>query len=257
MKILFDNAATRATISSTNENANYPASNLIDEFLRIRWQEYHTGSVITIEFDDPEDIDCVFWAYSNAENIVVFTDTGAGASEGAYGIELTSSGDYLTTSDGYMVGIVPASDGASAVYFDSVQTGVTHLYIWIYGEADKTYLGGIGCGLSTTLYPVVDYKEGYEDNSIIASSPYGQVAQNYIDPLVVDSYNFVGVTRETLIDIRDKYKTVGVGGKVWVDLTSEKHEFKTPMYAVISAPFQSAPMGNGKYSFSLSFTEAR
>jgi hypothetical protein len=261
MKILFDNAASRATISSINELANYPASNLVSPFAEERWQEDFSedpAAVITVTFDNPEDIDSLFFTYTNATGIYAVTNTGAIAHGYMHDVEATDDGEEIVTDDGYDIGIIEAIKLSDGIYWDSVQEDVTSVTIYVFGTENPLYLGEIGLGLSYSMpNPLANFGEGFEDNSIIASSQYGQVVQNYIDPLAVDSYNFVGVTRETLVDIKEKYKAVGVGGKVWVDLTSEKHEFKTPMYAVISAPFQSALMGNGKYSFTLSFTEAR
>jgi hypothetical protein len=258
MRILFDNAALRATITSANENANYPASNLVDEFLKIRWQENLIYSIITVAFDNPEDINAVFWSYSNAENIVVFTDTGAVACERPSGVEITSPlGEHIVTSDGYEIGVTPASTSASAVYFDSLQEDVTHLYIHIVGEADMTYLGGIGCGNAIEITrPLAAYTEGIQDNSIVVQSAYGQAAQNYIEPLRVESPTCRGVTREKANEVMAAYKALGVGGKVWVDFTERDHEFRKPMYAQITAPITPTRVGN-HYDLTINLTEAR
>lgn len=260
MKILFDNAAERAEITSAHESANYPPSNLIHQFLRLRWQEdwYAPESIITITFDSPEDINCLFLGYMNVTGVLVYTDGGAVAHAQMVDTEGTLPlAEQIVTSDGDFVGILPSVSGTESIYFDSIQESVNTLYVYVWGESSNIYLGGLGTGVAYAMPdPVTGSAEGFQDNSSVAASPYGQSLQNYITPLFSDNFSFAGISRDIRDEIMTKYRAAGVGGKMWVDRFDEDHSLRQPMYAqLVSAP-ESSRDGN-VYDFSLNFMEAR
>lgn len=260
MKILFDNAAKRATISSVNELVAYPAENLVSQFLEERWQENFSDpptAVITVTFDNPEDIDCLFFAYTNLTGIYAVTNSGVGAYTALNGIEMTSDGYAIVTSDGYAIGMNEAPLASDALYWSSTQEGVTSLTIYLFGDSNPLYLGGIGVGKCVQMPdPVNNPTEGREDNSVSVGSAFGQSLSNRIDPLKADSYSFRNVTRAKTAEVFAGYDIVGLGGKVWVDWTERNHAFKAPMYARVTAVPASTKDGR-RYNFGLNFTEAR
>jgi hypothetical protein len=260
MKILFDNAAKRATISSENKIENYPADNLVSQFIEERWQEDSLdppSAVITITFDDPEAIDSLFFSYTNITGIVAITDTGAIAHGSMDDIEATETGDEIVTDDGDYIGIVEDVESMDAIYFDGIQDGVNVLTLYVYGEENPIYLGGIGVGLGYKMPdPVGVISEGFEDNSQSDGSVYGQRLQSFIEPLRDESYNFYGVKRDIVKEIWEQYLSVGIGGKVWFDVTEKNHSFKLPMYCEIRAVPATSKDGT-LYSFNMNFREAR
>ena len=257
MRILFDNAAKRATISSVNELVAYPAENLVSQFLEERWQEPGAASEITITFDDPEDIDCLFFSYYNLTGIIVVTNAGVMMTLPIIGSEITNTGDTIVTDDGDSIAILgPMPVSTGALYFPSTQVGVTSLTIYAVGPG-PIYLGGIGTGLSVLMPdPVNNPTEGREDNSVSVGSAFGQSLSNRIAPLKADSYSFRNVTRAKTSEVFAGYDLVGLGGKVWVDWTERNHGFKAPMYARVTAVPASTKDGR-RYNFSMNFTEAR
>jgi len=260
MRILFDNAAKRATITSDNELTNYPASNLVSQFLEERWQENFSDppvAVITVAFDEPEDIDSLFFSYTNATSITAVTNTGAVAIGSTDTIEATTSGAAIDTDDDAFISVLKAKKITGAIYWDDIQEGVTDVTITLYADANPIYLGGIGLGLSYKMPdPAGAIPESFEDNSPSSGSVYGQSLQTLIDPLRTESYSFSGIKRDVVKEIWSQYLTVGLGGKVWLDVTEKNHDFKSPMYCKIEAV--PATTKDGKYyNFSMSFTEAR
>jgi hypothetical protein len=260
MKILFDNAAKRATISSINETANYPASNLVGPFAEERWQEDFLetpAAVITVDFDEPEDIDSLFFTYTNATGIYAVTNTGAVAHGYMHDVEATDDGEEIITDDGYDIGIIEEPKVSDCIYWDSVQEGVTSVTIYIFGTENPLYLGEIGLGLGYVMpNPVDSIDEGFEDNSSFDGSAYGQSLQTFIEPLREEYYNFAGIKRDIVKEIWAKYLSVGIGGKVWIDVTEKNHDFKAPMYCKITS-IPATTKDGVYYSFSMSFTEAR
>jgi hypothetical protein len=260
MKILFDNAASRATISSINELANYPASNLISPFAEERWQEDFSedpAAVITVTFDSPEDIDSLFFTYTNATGIYAVTNTGAIAHGYMHDVEATDDGEEIVTDDGYDIGIIEAIKLSDGIYWDSVQEDVTSVTIYVFGTENPLYLGEIGLGLSYAMpNPLANLGEGFEDNSSSSGSVYGQSLQTFIEPLREESYNFTGIKRDIVKEIWTRYLSIGLGGKVWLDVTEKNHDFKAPMYCQITAVPATSKDGV-YYSFEMSFTEAR
>lgn len=260
MKILFDNAAKRATISSINELANYPASNLVSPFAEERWQENFSeppAAVITVTFDSPEDIDSFYFTYTNATGIYAVTNTGAIAHGYMHDVEATDDGEDIVTDDGYDIGIIEAIKISDGIYWDGVQEGVTSVTIYIFGTENPLYLGEIGIGLSYAMPdPLAALDESFEDNSVFEGSVYGQSLQTYIEPLRSESYNFSGIKRDIVKEIWERYLSVGLGGKVWLDVTEKNHDFKAPMYCRITAVPGTSKDGV-YYNFEMSFTEAR
>jgi hypothetical protein len=264
MRILFDNAARRSTITSTNELANYPPENLVSQFLEERWQEQFNSppsAIITIAFDDPEDLDSLFFGYSNIDGIYAVTNTGARAdlaisddNEGTSDFLddiVTSSGDEIAITDELYY------ENAGAIYWSALQTGVTSVVIYVFGVANPLYLGGIGIGPSYKMpNPVGVITEGFLDQSPAAGSVFGQSLQTRIQALREESYNFTGIKRPVVKEIWAGYLSVGVGGKVWLDVTENNHNFKEPMYCQITAVPATSKDGV-YYSFSMSFLEAR
>ena len=78
MKLLTDNKLRDATVSSSGASANYPARNLIDDFLRLRYQSNATSDSVTFAFDSAVDIDSFFVGYvGNVTSLtVVFYSDG-------------------------------------------------------------------------------------------------------------------------------------------------------------------------------------
>lgn len=263
MRILADNALDRATITATNESVNYPPENLVHDFLQARMQFVSgTDNTITITFDDPETVNCLFFAYHNLGymNIKVYAEavlleeTQVGVGGLIYTEDLEDTITFMDGSDEYFIdGIQVQSE---AVYFASTYQNVTSIVLEVFGP-ENSYIGGLGVGqYYQAPNPLSDHTEGHADNSVSTRSPYGQSAQTKIPPFDTGAYTFRGYIRSLWSAMRDLYMSLGAGAHVWVDFNEGNHDFKLPKYCTWDFLSESSKFGN-YYQWEVRFTEAR
>jgi hypothetical protein len=236
MRILFDNEALNAAITSYYESANYPASNIIHPFLVKRYQATADSDTITLTFDTEFSASSIFYGFTNATSIIVkFYDVL----------------DNLLHTE-----TIADPQQRDSAFFTQVDN-ISYLEIDVITDMIAIYLGEFGCGLEIQMPdPLGDWPETPVDNSEVSDSVGGQTLQNYVEPLDSYTFNFRDLERDVAIAIRDACKEVGIGGKLWVDAFEEDHEFMQPMYATLRA--QPTIQKNGRrYDLSLSVQEAR
>lgn len=262
MKILFDNKALDAAITSETYSANYPPENLVHPFLRRRYQT--TTGLDNITFTLPADasINSIYFGFHNAQDLSLITEEG----------------DYLTTEDGLYLSLASADvsvklynlqntllyqkDGILLSQFEAFHFSTINLVRKIvisldWGGISNVYLGGVGFGLSYTMPdPVANWASGVLDNSVVDSNLVGQYTQNYVEPQDTSAFNFFGVARETFDEIKANVKSVGVGRPVWVDFFEEGHAIMPPCYSVFGG-LESVSNSKMVYAFQMKFTEAR
>ena len=235
MRILFDNLFRNSSFSSTNGSLNYPASNLAHPFLRRRFQSISTSSVITASFTTDQTFDSFYYGFFNLTSLSV---------------EFKNSiGTVLRTIN------ITSPEDIGAEHFS--QTGsVRSVDITVSGPSGF-YLGGIGGGLSYQMIePVAAYDPSFDDNSSFAESPQGQTLQNFITPLRELEFSFRDVTGTIYQEVSERYKSVGVGLPLWIDLFEDNRDKEPPLYGkIISSP--SFPYADLRHAFTLSFREAR
>lgn len=241
MRFLIDNAAARATITTTNDTLNYNPVNLVNTLLRKRWQPLSgTSNVITVTFDTAENVNCFFFGYHNADSISVELFDGGGSLESQ-------------TMD-------PASYQTDALYFTQTYS-VTYAEITVNKSSGTMYLGGIALGVYFGMPGQSwGYQHGYSDNSLSAESPYGQSLQNYIPALQKAPITFPAVTESEVALIKDALYPVGVGGKIWVDFYPGAHSQRHPEYCKIVSIgdfIRQEGTFSQTYSFKLDLLEAR
>jgi len=237
MLILFDNALTRSTISSTYESGNYPADNLVDTFLRRRYQKTSASlDTIVCDFDSDEEANCLFLSYSDALDLTVrFYDAGGSV------VRTDFISDIL---------------GTGSIVFTFPETTLSKIEIDVTGGVG-TYIGGAGCGKAETIENLLaSWEEPYIDNSLRASSLDGQSTAEYIRPLETYTWSFRAYTRNRVNEIKAIYRAVGVGAKVWVAPTEENLDFLGPFYGEIDASI-TAVKNLIYYDFNISIKEAR
>lgn len=236
MKILFDNKVVGSTITSLNENANYPAENLSDEMLWKRYQAIRDTDTITILFDLSLSIDCFFYSYNNVSTMVVkFYDI------------------YDTLLYTETISTVYDSD---AIYFTEVED-VSYIKIDVTTSYTNAYCGGMAFGLSEDFGNVFSVWEDIPiDNSIVNDSDSFQSLQNYTEPADGYNFSFYDLTNDEKLYFQDLYKSKGIGGKIWADPFEDNHDYMTPLYATIRSVI--APIKNGRrFNISLKIREAR
>jgi len=236
MKILFDNEILDSTITSTNDNANYPASNLIDLFLWTRYQAIGQTDTITIQLDVDIDASCFFYSYNNLTQMVIrFYDL--------YDNLLHTE----TISEVY---------DEDAIYFTLVED-INYIQIDVTTDQINAYLGGAAFGIAEDFGDVFSvWDDEPQDNSIVTDSDSGQSTQNYNKPLMAYNFSFYDLTNNEKLYFQELYKETGIGGHVWADPFEDNHDYMVPMYATLRSTI--APVKNGRrFNISLRLREAR
>ena len=83
--------------------------------------------------------------------------------------------------------------------------------------------------------PLEAWPESWDDRSKVSYSEAGQSQAQYVEPMRVYDFDFDGISRERMNELREVYKTYGIGAIIWFDPTEANHEFITPMYAVLDS----------------------
>ena len=76
MRILFENHALEATVTSLDASDKYPPTNLIHPFLRKRYQNITGDDTITLLFETDKTVNCLYFGYHNADQEELLTEDG-------------------------------------------------------------------------------------------------------------------------------------------------------------------------------------
>jgi hypothetical protein len=222
MKILFDNKLLSATVIATNEDSNYPVSNLKSPFLRRKFQSTGTSSTITATISTT--INSIFYGYTN----------------GSVTVRLYNGGLVATYS-----GIGPSKHFADTV--------ITKIEVDI-SSASTVYLGGLGIGQSVALDPPESFwDETFDDRSIVSESQTGQVLQEYVEPLRNYDFSIPTINRDDLRALQTTYLAYGRGHILWIDPETDDLPV---MYGRMTEAL-SASKNRKLYTAQLKFKEAR
>lgn len=241
MRFLTTNLAKTATLSSTNESTNYPASNLAHQFLRFRWQPYGSGeNTVTALWSEDQTIDVVFLGYISS----VITNID---------LKFYDSSDVLLET----LSAIDTSLGNGAYYLSQQRTNVRYMEIVATG-ASGYYIGGLGVGeyfqpnRQTSSHPF-----GNDDRSVVSATPWGNRLVNRIPALATTEFSWEGQLRsdwDTFLE--NVLDPVGIGGTLWIDYYELDHSIKTPDYASLEDLSDSENDGY-RYSWSVRLKEAR
>jgi hypothetical protein len=265
MKILFENfALPPTTISAPGQSENYPATNLVHLYLRKRYQTVTGADTIRFLFTKDQSVDSFYYGYNNASEAWFLTEGGETViTEDGITIWISTASMLLNLKD-YLGNIlytetIAQTEQFGASHFARVDMVRSVEIVIDWSGVGGAYLGGVGIGLSTTLpNPRFDWGDAKEDDSDVTRTPAGFVNQDYAEPFLVRTYNFRNVSRTDYLDIRDKLSAIGSGRPVWIDCFEGDHTFMAPFYATVDGGIQNSTREEGgKYSFTLTFKEAR
>lgn len=237
MKVLFVNELKSATITALAPNANYPASNLVHVFAKVKYKGLGYSDTITAVLPDNVSASCFFYTYTNATSMTVRVYSNASVLL-----------ETLTVDCTYPSGAIyfPRHDNVRWIEIDVA----AHV-------SEDIYIGGIALGLAFDFpYPNADFAKGLIGSSGRSISADGQIQDHYIEPRRSYSLSFFGVPRdETYNEIDALFKEVG-SGQIWMDITESNHDVFQPLYCVTN--MVESPSGeNYKVSFKINVTEAR
>lgn len=266
MKLLTDNKLLGSTVTSTSASANYPARNLIDPFLRLRYQTAEVADTIEFDLSDDATFDSFFVGYTgNLTGIEVEFLSGDNVQDVAmFNIHVTGDGDTRVFEPGV---IKYFGDGPTNHWDDYVSgrvfasrhfnplANIDRVRINITGTG-PIYIGGVGGGTAIDMPPATAaWRDEYEDNSVVTRSPGGQVQQQYVEPYDAFTFSFDKILFADYYQIKDAIKALGSGGGAWVTFFEDSEGEFPPGYYTVS--MQGGTREDYFYSFNLSFIEAR
>ena len=264
MKILFDNILKTKQILSVNASANYPARNLTDNFLRLRYQVNTTSDSLTILLGETVTIDCLYMGYiGNLNDIKVSFFSGGAVLDVVFDSQHITEPGVLRI---FEEGVLAMFGGGPSDYFDDYDrqeftsrhfapiTGVDEIRI-DYTGTNPFFVGGIAAGLCTDMPPaIVQWEDSYRDNSVVTTSAQGQVLPQYIEPLKQFVFTFESVSYSEFLALKEKFRSVGPK-PVWVTFFEESENEYPPGYYQVEMRGQQRDRLT--YIFSVTFTEAR
>lgn len=264
MKILTENKLTGATISSGQASANYPARNLIDDFLRLRYQANATADSVIFNLDDTANFNSFFVGYiGNVTSIsVVFLSNGAVQDIARSFIHATGDGNTRV----FEAGVTKYwAEGPTDHFADYAQTQFASRHFPTLTNIDQVridvtgtspiYIGGCAGGLAVNMPPATAaWRDEYEDNSTVTRTPHGQVQQNYIEPLESYNFSFDAVGFDKFYEVKDALKSLGSGAG-WVTFFEDSEAEFPPGYFTMK--INKPQRDRITYSFNVRFLEAR
>jgi hypothetical protein len=240
MRMLWDNLIKEATLSATNEDANYPISNIYHEFIEKVFYSSTPSSVITITLDTVSDIDCVAFGHHNC-NSVSFVFKNSGGSQ---------IGSTLTYT-------VPNQRIMEYVDYDDVAT------IEVTIQSTSTvFIGNISVGEYYDFPEIaMDIEINITDTSQNEISMGGQVSANIGTALDQINIGIPECEGSFINDLRTIKKGIGISPGIWLDVyeDSDEYDFLYCYWKDSMLRFQRLRLdyGTNLYTCSLTFEEAR
>ena len=266
MKILFDNVLERGEFASGNASGSYPARNLKDGFLRVRYQANNTNDNITIDFDEVQTFDSFYIGYIGNVSAITITPYYDETAHGTYAlgpIHVTGDGNTRIFEAGvtkhFAVGKTGWFDDYDGLqwasrHFDEPIEYVDKIVVSLTGTS-PIYIGGMAAGLAEDIPPAVAaWDDAYNDESVVVRSAHGQVQQQYIEPRDRFTFSFTDVSFADFYRVKEACASVG-SKPVWVTFFEDSEDTFAPGYFSVTMDEQQRE--RLAYSFALSFEEAR
>lgn len=265
MKLLTKNVLRQSTVSSAAASANYPARNLIDDFLLLRYQANATQDSITFDLDEQQSFDSFYIGYTgNVTSITVtFFSEGEAQQIARSFIAATGDGNIRVFEPGVVKywGEGPTDHWRdytglqyASRHFPTI-TGVDSVTVEVSGTS-PIYVGGMAGGEAIDMpAATAAWRDDYEDNSTVSRSPHGQTQQNYISPYNVFQFSFDAVGFDKFYEVKEALRELGSGLGAWVTYFEDSESEFPPGYATIT--MRNPQRERNTYSFGLTFTEAR
>lgn len=235
MTIFYDNKAVDATITSTNEDPNFPLSNTIHRYLSKVYRATGNSDTITIEFSDVLDIDCIVVDY---QNLSALTAKLYGADTSLLDTQVLTPSDIMH-------------------YFTQVDN-VKKIELIVTTSALYVEIGGIGAGLKLEMPSArINYKRNINDRSRGEKTEGGQLNGRRIRKLRGYNFSIDYVDLDTLDEIIDLINEVQKVKTFWFDLFESSHTRYEPFYASITRVRDATRIQNGiGYNFQFSVEES-
>ncbi len=269
MKILWNNYLSDSTVTASDEDTQYPVSNLTDVFLELKFQSTSNQSMITVEFPEDRDVSMIAYGYQNlvdgagevVRNVYGSVDilTNTYGADEVYRSSL-SAGYKLINSSGTTLasGQLNIDDDVSITYLDSA---VTCRSVEILFTADDTlYIGGLAIG-DPLEYEYVEADAGISDIILdsVDKTNGGQVIGEAITMLRqwAVAVPHPEMTNAKRLETRTMVKAIGSWRPVFADLWEDSDD-EPPMYGnLIEISTMTRNSYSRDYDFNFTIEEAR
>jgi len=239
MRILLEDLARTATISSDYETTTYPASNVADVFLDTLYVSILPSDILTIDFGQLRPIDSIYIAGCNATSVAyeVFDNYGTVIYSGTIDITRDVCTEYF------------AELSARKVVF-TIDLG--------FAEGDYIKIKGIGCGVTHRVpWLLNNVVPSISNETASIRTKTGQVLRGKAPSIL--SYE-ITIPKLTLQEVKDTSKlldTIGIHWPTYWDLAEGTEEYFDPIYAEISDVWAVSKIGGNRYNLTLTIKETR
>jgi len=213
MRVLYNNVATEAAITTTSENVNFPLGNLFVPALSTPYRSLATPVDLYLTFDVEEAINCISLAGHNLTTLRY---------------RVYDIGDNIV-EDVSLLEVEP-----TAMIYLSQSTAKK---IRLTMNSDETYIsiGALFTGMYYQMpYPIAYYDETIEMTNERFETAFGQVFGSDGEFLQTYSPEFVNITMAQFNAIKTMLQAVRNFVPLFVDMTEDAHEYKAPLYCTVS-----------------------
>ena len=240
MRIINDNELHDGTYTCSNENLNYPVSNLDDPFMAKRFQATSSNTTIVMVLTTASTIDAVGHGLTNATSGTIRLYTG--------GPTTYTSAETISVDLTY---------DPCITYMTSAISSVTKIEVDLTTTSSYVYLGAVSAGDYYEIeYPQSNFARGLQDNTDWIQTVSGQSLANYQKSLQTIPLTFNPQTITESNALIDMYRDIGIGTPFFVDFFEGYRTLLPPLYACFSSPPDDSGIAVNR-SITLNFQECK
>ena len=242
MKLLWNNYLDDSTVTATNENTNYPASNLNHRFLEKKFQAIGDSSTVTILMPETRTVSMIAYGFNNIEssqNTIVITkdapDTIVVTKDAEDIIVISIEAFYtLKNASGSIVGsgTINVNGDVNITYFSPVECKTIEIK-FASSTGSNLYIGGLSVGDPLEIeYILNDPTLGHRIRGVGEKTDGGQLLGREIRHLRVWSVSTPIISNSKRLEIAEMVDTNGNYKPLFADLY-EGIDLEPPMYCSI------------------------
>jgi len=208
VRIAWDNLLKTATLSATNEDANYPVENLYHKWARLKFEAGTTSTVITASWAADVTVSAIGISYHNLSAISVVLKNAAAA-----------------TLDTWTPPVTYQTD----LYVDTAETTVRSVEVTLTSATDL-YLGSLFIGAYDQYNKSAGQDIPLKSTAAVTKSIGGQVAGRTGITLRGGNISIPDLTVAERKQLEDMYDELQEVYPFWLDLWHSSHASFTPVY---------------------------
>lgn len=250
MKILYKNLLDYGTVTATNENPNYPVSNLTYTLLRSRtllalFKATGNSSTITCVLDDTQTVDAIGVGNHNLSQIVVTLKNSGG---GTIGTEtLTTAGGDLSTSYS-TTKLTELSTSYSSVKTIELALTTTSTYAEIGGLYVGEVLNMDNATFAPSIGSTITSTADITDRGVVSGKP-GVI-------LASQSWPMSGITKAKLDDCIDMFEYCQTNRPMFINVYPDD-DSRQWFGRITNNSISATVIEGGAYDLQIDFEEVR